>query len=123
MSKKSGQIKYADIRPWVKTGVAEEDAKPLNPIWKGEPSEGASIFRSTKSGRQIPNILESTPVSDHDNQQQKRAEEGVDQAVSKSRDDPTADQGSPFRNTSGAQSCAVKDPVFPQHRLQLDERH
>jgi hypothetical protein len=50
MSKKFRRIKYADIRAWVKTAVAQEDAKPLDPIWKGEPSEGASIFRSTKIG-------------------------------------------------------------------------
>ena len=39
MSKQSPQIKYADIRPWVKTAVAQEDAKPPTPMWTGKPSE------------------------------------------------------------------------------------
>jgi hypothetical protein len=36
---KSSQENYADIRPWVKTAVSQEETKPQNPMWKGEPSE------------------------------------------------------------------------------------
>ena len=39
MLKKSNQENYADIRPWVKTAVSQEETKPQNPMWKGEPSE------------------------------------------------------------------------------------
>jgi hypothetical protein len=39
MLKKSTQENYADIGPWVKAAVSQEDAKPQNPMWNGEPSE------------------------------------------------------------------------------------
>jgi len=38
MSKKSTQANYADIKPWVKIAVAQEGAKPADPLWKDEPS-------------------------------------------------------------------------------------
>ena len=39
MFKKSNQNDYADIIPWVKKAVSQEETKPQNPMWKGEPSE------------------------------------------------------------------------------------
>ena len=39
MPEKSRQNSYADIRPWVKIAVAQEDAKPSDQLWENEPSE------------------------------------------------------------------------------------
>jgi hypothetical protein len=35
--------------PWVKTAVAEEDAKPSNPMWKGEPNEEKNQQKTPKA--------------------------------------------------------------------------
>ena len=51
MARKSPQNKYVDIRPWVKVAVAQEDAKPSNPMWKGEPSEEEIIKEQQKRMR------------------------------------------------------------------------
>ena len=39
MKKSPREKKYADIKPWVKIAVGQEDGKPQNPMWEGEPSE------------------------------------------------------------------------------------
>ena len=39
MFKKSNQNDYADIIPWVKKAVSQEETTPQNPMWKGEFSE------------------------------------------------------------------------------------
>ena len=49
MSIEIPQNKYADIRPWVKMAVTQEDAKPSNPMWKGEPSEEKINQRAPKA--------------------------------------------------------------------------
>ena len=51
MSKKSTQIKYADIRAWAKTAVTQEDAKPSSPMWRGEPGEEKVIKAHEKRVR------------------------------------------------------------------------
>jgi hypothetical protein len=48
---KSSQENYADIRPWVKTAVAEEDANPPDQLWKNEPSAKTILQKHEKRVR------------------------------------------------------------------------
>ncbi len=48
MKKSPREKKYGDIKPWVKIAVAQEDAKPSNPMWKGEPREDKIIEAQQK---------------------------------------------------------------------------
>ena len=49
MMKKSPQVNHdPDIRPWVKMAVGQEDVKPPDWMWKGEPSEEKIIKEHQK---------------------------------------------------------------------------
>ena len=61
MSIKSKQNIYADIRPWVKIAVTQEDAKPSDPMWKAEPSKFENITAQQKRVRFLRKHGENNP--------------------------------------------------------------
>ena len=60
--RKSLQVNhYPDVRPWVKRAIAQEDAKPPDRMWKGEPGEAEVVEGQRKRVRFLRKRAKADP--------------------------------------------------------------